>query len=144
MHLAFMLGKARVAPLKQTTIPCLELTATVLAVKVDKMLTKELQLQLEESCFWTDSQTVLRYISNETKQFHTFVAAIREATHVVQWRYISSQNNPADEASRGLNADNFLACRRWIKGPDFLQKPEMETKTVGDHETSTNFQYLDT
>ena len=53
------------------------------------------------------------------------VAAIREGTHVIQWRYISSQNNPADEASRGLNADNFLACRRWIKGPDFLQKPEV-------------------
>jgi len=82
-HLAFMLGKARVAPLKQTTIPRLELTAAVLAVKIDNMLRKELSLQLEESCFWTDSQTVLKYINNETKRFHTFVAnrvaSIREA-----------------------------------------------------------------
>uniref|UniRef100_UPI003AB10089 uncharacterized protein n=1 Tax=Centroberyx gerrardi TaxID=166262 RepID=UPI003AB10089 len=130
VHLAFMLGKARVAPLKQTTIPRLELTAAVLAVKVDKMLRKELPLQLEKSCFWTDSQTVLKYINNETKRFHTFVAnrvaSIREATNVVQWRYISSKNNPADEASRGLTVDNFLACRRWIEGPDFLRKPEVD------------------
>lgn len=44
----------------------------------------------------------------------------------MQWRYISSKNNPADEASRGLTVDNFLACRRWIEGPDFLRKPEMD------------------
>ena len=130
VHVAFMSGKARVAPLKQTTIPRLELTAAVLAVKVDRMLKKELSLRLEESHFWTDSQTVFKYINNETKRFHTFVAnrvaAIREATDVCQWRYISSKNNPADEASRGLSVDSFLACKRWLKGPDFLQRPEMD------------------
>ena len=130
VHMAFMLGKARVAPLKQTTIPRLELTAAVLAVKVDRMLRNEMPLDLEESCFWTDSQTVLKYINNDTKRFHTFVAnrvaSIRETTKVTQWRYIGSKNNPADEASRGLTADNFIACRRWISGPDFLQKPRTE------------------
>lgn len=53
VHLAFMLGKARVAPLKQT-IPLLELTAAVLAVKVDRMLKRELLIDLIWSCFWTD------------------------------------------------------------------------------------------
>lgn len=50
------------------------------------MLKRELPLQFEESCFWTDSQTVLKYINNETKRFHTYVAnivaSIREATKV--------------------------------------------------------------
>lgn len=36
-NVAFMVGKARVAPLMQTTIPRLELTAAVLAVRVDKI-----------------------------------------------------------------------------------------------------------
>lgn len=42
----FILGKARVSPLKQVTIPRLEPTAAVFAVKVDKMLRSELQLPL--------------------------------------------------------------------------------------------------
>jgi len=74
VHVSFLLGKARVAPLKQTTIPRLELTAAVLAVRVDDMLRKELQLKLEKSVFWTDSITVLKYIASETRRFHTFVA----------------------------------------------------------------------
>lgn len=81
-----MLGKARVASLKQTTIPRLELAAAVLAVRVDKMVQKELQLKLEKSVFWTDSTTVLKYICSGTRRFHTFVAnrvsVIREVTNV--------------------------------------------------------------
>ncbi|XP_038138994.1 uncharacterized protein LOC119782185 [Cyprinodon tularosa] len=91
VHLAFLLGKARVAPLKQTTIPRLELTAAVLAVRMDQLLHRELHLELETSVFWTDSTTVLKYICSEAKRFHTFVAnrvsIIRDATQTDQWRY---------------------------------------------------------
>lgn len=52
VHVAFITGKSRVEPLKQMTIPIMELTAAVLAVKVDTMLRKELQLQLDKSIFW--------------------------------------------------------------------------------------------
>ena len=128
LHVAFIFGKARVAPLKQVTIPRMELTAAVLAVRVDRMLQKELQLPLQGSTFWTDSTTVLKYLSNETSRFHTFVAnriaTIREATEVEQWRYIGSKENPADEASRGMKAENFLENKRWIQGPEFLSKSE--------------------
>ncbi len=128
VNIAFMVRKSRVAPMKQTIIPRLELTAAVLAVRVDKMLKKELRLKLDQSVFWTDSTTVLNYISSETKRFHTFVAnrvaVIREVTEVAQWRYIGSKQNPADEASRGLSADDFLKCERWLKGPKFLLTDE--------------------
>ncbi|XP_053274096.1 uncharacterized protein LOC128436341 [Pleuronectes platessa] len=128
VQVSFLLGKARVAPLKQTTIPRLELTAAVLAVRVDKMLQKELQLKLEKSVFWTDSTTVLKYICNETRRFQTFVANrvsfIRGASDTDQWRYVCSKENPADDASRGMTADNFLTGRRWINGPKFLCGPK--------------------
>lgn len=84
IHVAFMLGKARVTPLKQITIPRLELTAAVLAVRVDQMLKAELQLPLDLSTFWTDSMSVTKYVRNEDKRFRTFVAnrvsTIREVT----------------------------------------------------------------
>lgn len=73
VHVSFLLGKSRVTPLKPVTIPRLELTAATLAVRIDKMLRTELQLDLKESCFWTDSTSVLKYIKNENKGFLTFV-----------------------------------------------------------------------
>lgn len=104
-HVSFIQGKARVAPIKQVTIPRLELTAAVLAVRVDTMLGVELQLQVEKSCFWTDSTSVLKYIRNEDRRFQTFVAnrisTIRGTTEVSQWRYVNTTQNPADIASRG-------------------------------------------
>ncbi len=74
IHVSFIVGKARVAPLKQITIPRLELQAATLALKMGKMLNRELQLQLEPSVLWTDSQSVLKYINNDQTRFCTFVA----------------------------------------------------------------------
>lgn len=129
-HSAFAMGKARVAPLKQTTIPRLELTAAVLAVRIDRMLKTELQFMWEDSVFWSDSTTVLKYIANTTTRFQTFVAnrvsTIRDMSQVSQWRHISSGLNPADDASRGLGAEALLRSGRWLSGPDFLSLPESQ------------------
>lgn len=132
-HCSFLMGKARVAPLKQVTIPRLELTAAVVAVKVDKMLRQELQIPLQPSIFWTDSTTVLRYIDSETARFKTFVAnrvtLIREATKSPQWNYIGTAENPADQASRGLKAKSLIQGGTWINGPNFLLNDECDWPT---------------
>ena len=65
IHCAFLLGKARCSPIKQTTIPRLELTAAVLSVRVANMLVKELDVVLDNRFYWTDSTTVLKYLINE-------------------------------------------------------------------------------
>ncbi|KAK0134727.1 hypothetical protein N1851_029616 [Merluccius polli] len=127
LHVCFMIGKARVAPLKQMTIPRMELAAAVLSVRLDKLLNAELHLPIQNSTFWVDSQAVLKYIANDSARFHTFVANrvsfIRENSSVQQWKFIESKHNPADEASRGLSVQKFLDNRQWICGPEFLWKP---------------------
>ena len=126
----FLIGKSRLAPLKVTTIPRLELTAATVSVQLNKILTKELQIPIDKVTFWTDSMTVIRYIANESKRFHTYVANrvafIREESSPSQWRYIDSKSNPADEPLRGVKADMFVCNGRWLKGPVFLLTTESE------------------
>lgn len=94
------------------------------------MLRTELQLKLDDSVFWTDSPSVLEYIPNENTRFQTFVAnrisVIRENTSVSQWSYVDTRQHPADDGSRGLSGNKFLECKRWIHGPMFLWKPEVQ------------------
>ena len=55
------------------SVPRLELTVTVLSVKVACLLRKELQIDGLKERFWTDGQVVLVYISSNSKQFKVFV-----------------------------------------------------------------------
>ncbi|XP_072042128.1 uncharacterized protein [Amphiura filiformis] len=109
-----------------------------MAVKVNNMLQKELQLKVESTYFWTDSQTVIKYINNDTARFHTFVAnrvaLIRDGSQPHQWKYVGTSSNPADDCSRGLAVDCFLKNRRWTDGPDFLHKAENQwpKTTIGN------------
>lgn len=102
VQVTFLLGKARVTLLKAVTIPRLELTAAVLALRVDLMLKTDLNLHLEDSVFWTDSTSVLKYLNNEDRRFHTFVAnrisIIKEVSKPSQWRHVGSKDNPANDA----------------------------------------------
>lgn len=58
VHVAFVMGKSSLTLLKTMTIPRLELTAPTLASRIDIMLRSELQIDLQEPTFWTDSQSV--------------------------------------------------------------------------------------
>ena len=118
-------GKSRLAPLKTVTIPRLELSAAVVAVRVHQTILREINLEIHQSFFWTDSEAVLRYIRNKTSRFKTFVAnrlaVIHDITIPSQWNYIPSAENPADLASRGIYPDEAFKLDRWIQGPDFLR-----------------------
>jgi hypothetical protein len=121
------MGKSRVTPLKQTTIPRLELTAATVGVRTDKMLKAELDIPIDESVFWTDSMAVLRYIGNKTSRFQTFVAnrlaVIHEGSKPGEWHYVNTKLSAADIASRGLSASEIIHHNHWIRASEFLWAP---------------------
>ena len=89
-HCRLVLAKARTAPLK--LISRLELQAAVLAVRLSVVAKKQLTMKLDRpSVFWTDSQTVLQFVNNDSRRFHTYVAhrvaEIREETDPAQRRH---------------------------------------------------------
>ena len=63
-HCSFVSAKAKLALLKMTTIPRLELATAVVSVKLDKMIKHHMQIPFAESVFWSDSMIVLQYLSN--------------------------------------------------------------------------------
>ncbi|KAL7874936.1 hypothetical protein SRHO_G00059060 [Serrasalmus rhombeus] len=132
IHCSLVMGKARVAPTKVTTVPRLELSAAVVAVRMSDMLRKELEIDAQE-VFWTDSKVVLGYVYNDARRFHVFVAnriqRIKDSTRPDQWRHVSSEDNPADHASRGLRAQELIASN-WFSGPDFLWCEELPSGNV--------------
>ena len=119
-----VISRNKVAPIKQCTIPRLELQAAVLAAKMDQVLRTELDVHIDQSYFWVDSEIVLKYIYNEAKRFHVFVgnrvSLIRQLTKPSQWVHIPGNINPADVVSRGQTVSK-LDQDTWSKGPSFLR-----------------------
>ncbi|XP_069986261.1 uncharacterized protein [Penaeus vannamei] len=136
VYCTLVMSRAKVAPLKPTTIPRLELTAATVAARMDCKLRKELGLKLEDSVFWTDSTPMLKYLFNQKARYHTFVAnrvnLIRELSSASAWRYVDTNSNPTDLASRDLDVDTFLRSEMWIRGPRFLHESESSWPQVPD------------
>jgi len=133
-HCAFLFAKSRLAPLKSTSIPRLELSAAKISIHLDKMLKREIEIPLSEpSIFWSDNMSVLRYVRNENKRFHTFVAnriaMIRDSSSPGQWYHLEGITNPGDHTTRGLSAEGLLSCDKWLMGPGFLWKSECQWPT---------------
>jgi hypothetical protein len=61
-------------PLKYVTNPRLELQAAVLSIENDMFINEELDLPIDETFYWTDSMTVMRYLNNRETRYKTFVA----------------------------------------------------------------------
>ena len=133
ISVTLVMSKSRLAPLKSVTIPRLELQGAVLASQIDAMLRSQLELDLLESCFWVDSEIVLKYIKNETRRFHVFVgnrvAIIHDLTNPSQWRHVLGAENPADLLTREQSVGS-LDGEKWIHGPKFLHTFKSDWENV--------------
>ena len=125
-EVTFVAAKSRVAPLKQRTIPRLELQAAVLASRLAKSILDESKMQFESVKFLTASTITLAWIQSASRSFKLFVLSrvgeIQSKSDPSQRKHIPIEENVADDLSRGLRVQQLAG--RWINGPRFLTLPE--------------------
>ena len=133
VSVSLVMGKSRVAPMKTVTIPRLELMAADMSTKLSTMINGELDMELGQPSFFTDSKVVLGYLMNEHARYRVFVAnrvhRIRNNSSPDNWNYIESAKNPADVASRGLCASEKERIGLWLNGPKVLMDDPVSVST---------------
>ncbi len=112
-------AKTRVAPIKPVSVPRLELQGGVLGTRLAGNIHKShYGIQIDKTIIWCDARTVLSWINSDIRKYNQFVvfrvAEILESSDNIEWRWIPSSENVADEVTKTKNGGR-------CNGPEFLQ-----------------------
>ncbi|CAG9135942.1 unnamed protein product [Plutella xylostella] len=111
-HVCLLTSKNKVAPIKPTTIPRLELCGALLGTRLCKKVLDSLTVKIDQCYYWSDSTIVLGWLNTATSRLERFVRnrvnEIQESTAGDTWSYVPSKQNPADLVSRGVKADLIM------------------------------------
>ena len=137
--ITFVLGKSRVAPLKQLSVPKLELEAALLGIRQLQVVRRAFDRNFPFVNIWTDSCVVLDWIQNR-KKLKSFVAdrvnEISRSSAPADWRYVPSNLNPADHGTRGPKPADIT--KKWTKGPRFLTENAQHWPTRPNSSSADN------
>ncbi|XP_021959688.1 uncharacterized protein LOC110855589 [Folsomia candida] len=119
-------ARSRVAPIKQVSIPRLELLACTIGARLTTVVKKVLSMEEEKTFFWSNSSTALAWIRRDDiwgKFVGNRVREILTLSKEEEWRHVPGTLNPADLPSRGCSPAQ-LRDSRWWEGPHWLKLDE--------------------
>ncbi|KAK4310069.1 hypothetical protein Pmani_018335 [Petrolisthes manimaculis] len=125
-----IIAKSKIAPVKQLTIPHLELCGALMAARLRESLVKEFQWEFESVYHIVDSLIVRSQIQKESHGFNAFVAAriaeIQVKTNPREWWWVNTAQNIADLTSKPCTPEKIGKDSAWQNGPKFLTLPISE------------------
>ena len=128
----FLCSKTRVAPVKKTTIPRLELLSALLLARLISTIrcALEPEIQLRSITCHTDSLVTFFWITRREREWKQFVQnRVNEICELIppdSWRHCPGTENPADIPSRGVSPRELQEkLDLWLHGPPILQCVEV-------------------
>ena len=135
-QVAFVLGKSRLVLTHQANwvIARKELEAAKLCCELTSKAAAALSHLNCSVHLWTDSQVILKWITNPDLHLVCFVK--RRVDKILAffapdaWRYVNTSANPADVGTRENACKNSESIKLWIEGPAFLVEGQEDVKSL--------------
>ena len=121
-------ARIRVAPIKQQTVPRFELCGALVTARLMSSVAADLGIDTTRLYARTDSSIVLGWLHSASKSSRSKVYVANRVNEIVsrvpakQWRYVATDCNPADCASRGLLPKELVEKSLWWDGPLWLRQ----------------------
>ena len=121
---SLVMAKTRVAPMKETTIPRLELLAALIGARLLNFVYNALKdkMHITSRILWSDSQIVIHWIKSDKKLPIFITNRVKEINSLrCDVKYCPTKENPADLLTRGMSTRDLINSSLWWEGPAWLK-----------------------